>query len=233
MNPQEDFFVQNLLEWFKGHSRHFPWRRGSATPYEILVAELMLKKTRAENVVEPFSKFITAFPTPEDVVAAPDDTLVKILQPLGLNRQRFKSFKVIFSKIVEDYQGEIPNSKERLLELPYVGDYTANAVLCFGYRRDLPVVDVNVTRVCQRYFGLQVYGDPRVDKHIWELLERLVPKGKAKKFNFALLDLGSLVCTSRSPKHEACPLRSFCNEAQKTVSTESSYGGSNEPLNRL
>ena len=232
MNPQEEFFVQNLLEWFKDHGRHLPWRRSNATPYEILVAELMLKKTRAENVVEPFLRFITEFPTPKDIVVAPDDTLKDILQPLGLFRQRFISFKVIFSKIVEEYHGEIPRLKEQLLELPYVGEYTANAVLCFGYSRDLPIVDVNVTRVCQRYFGLDVYGDPRVDKHIWDLLERILPKGLSKEFNFALLDLGSLVCTSRRPKHETCPLRSFCNEAQKKVSADLFINNNSELVSR-
>lgn len=211
---QEVFFVDNLLNWFKDHGRDFPWRNGAATPYEILVAELMLKKTRAENVVKPFSIFVASFPTPYDVVTAPGDIMMEILRPLGLMRQRFKSFKVIFSRIVEDYQGEIPHSREQLLELPYIGEYTTNAVLCFGYNMDLPVVDVNVTRVCQRYFGLQVYGDPRVDKHIWELLDKILPKGNSKKFNFALLDLGSLVCTSRNPKHEICPLKLFCREVQ-------------------
>lgn len=215
MDPQEVSFVENLLEWFKDHGRCFPWREDGTTAYEILIAELMLKKTRAENVVGPFSIFIATFPTPHHVVAAQDDAIISILQPLGLIRQRFKSFRVIFAKIVKEYQGEIPNSKAQLLELPYVGQYTANAVLCFGYNQDVPIVDTNVTRICQRYFGLQTYGDPRIDKHIWDLLARIMPKGKSKNFNLALLDLGSLVCTSHNPKHEICPLRTYCIEALK------------------
>ncbi len=215
IEAQGAFFVNALLKWFKVHGRHFPWRSNTATPYEILVAELMLKKTRAENVVEPFLKFIASFPTPNDVMTAPDDAIIEVLWPLGLVAQRFKAVKIIFSRIVKDYHGEIPRSREQLLELPYIGGYTANAILCFGYDTDLPVVDVNVTRVCQRYFGLQVYGDPRVDKHVWELLGKILPKGNSKKFNYSLLDLGSLVCTSRNPKHEICPLKPFCKEVQK------------------
>jgi A/G-specific adenine glycosylase len=212
MNSQEDFFVKNLLRWFRSNSRVFPWREKNVTPYEILVAELMLKKTRAENVVGPYLKFIKTFPTPDSVIKAQDKDLEKILKPLGLIEQRIKAFKTIFKIINDEFEGNIPNSRESLLEFPYVGQYTADAVLCFGFSQDIPIVDVNVTRICNRCFDIEVYGDPRVDQHIWKFLEKLIPKGKGREFNLAILDFGSLICTSRNPKHEVCPFKKICSK---------------------
>ena len=212
MNSKEEFFVENLLRWFKSNSRVFPWREKNVTPYQVLVAELMLKKTRAENVVEPYLKFIKKFPTPSSIANAPEEDLENILKPLGLIKQRIKAFKTIFKIIDDKHGGDIPNSQESLLKLPYVGQYTADAVLCFGFNQDVPIVDVNVTRICKRCFGIEVYGDPRVDQHIRELLDGIMPKGKGREFNLAILDFGSLICTSRNPKHEICPLKRICKE---------------------
>lgn len=216
MNTEEQFFVEHLLDWYKISKRSFPWRTSHSTPYKILVAELMLKKTRAENVVGPFQEFITKYPTPNSVARAEYEDLRATLAPLGLINQRVKAFKSIFLAIKEKHGGIIPNSRELLLQLPYIGAYTANAVLCFGFGYDVPIVDINVTRVCKRYFGLEVYDDPRVDKHIWELLARITPKGASKEFNYAILDLGSLICKSRNPIHDICPLKRFC----KTVAPQ-------------
>jgi len=211
MNSQERFFVKNLLLWFDENKREFPWRvENKANPYDILVAELMLKKTRADNASAVFSKFIELYPTPDSVINASDADIETILQPLGLIKQRKKAFLSIFLKIIDTHKGKIPSRKKDLEELLYVGDYTVNAVLCFGFNKKVPIVDVNVTRICQRFFGVRAYGDPRVDTHIWELLKKIIPKVKYKEFNLALLDFGALVCTSKKPKCEDCVLNKRC-----------------------
>jgi len=211
MNSQERFFVKNLLLWFDENKREFPWRVDeSANPYHILVAELMLKKTRADNVSSVYQKFLRLFPTPNSIITASDTDIETILQPLGLIKQRKNAFFSIFSTIKDRYKGKIPSRKKDLQELPYVGDYTVNAVLCFGFNKKVPIVDVNVTRICQRFFGVSVYGDPRVDTHIWELLEKIIPKTRYRDFNLALLDFGALVCTSKKPKCEGCKLNKKC-----------------------
>jgi A/G-specific adenine glycosylase len=211
MNSQERFFIKNLLSWFDENKRDFPWRvEGKANPYHILVAELMLKKTRADNASNVYTKFLELFPTPNSVLSASDADIETILQPLGLINQRKKAFFSIFTTIKNKYNGRIPSCKKDLKELPYVGDYTINAVLCFGFNKKVPIVDVNVTRICQRFFGVSAYGDPRVDTHIWELLEKIIPKTRYREFNLALLDFGALVCTSKKPKCESCILNKKC-----------------------
>lgn len=211
MNSQERFFVKKLLFWFKENKRDFPWRvEGKADPYHILVAELMLKKTRADNVSAVYSQFIETLPTSKAVTRAPEKKLESFLQPLGLIKQRKNAFLCVFSIINEKFDGKIPKTKKDLESLPYVGDYTANAVLCFGYDQRVPIVDVNVTRICHRFFGMEAYGDPRVDIHIWEFLDRILPCRKFKNFNLALLDFGALVCKSETPICEQCPLKKKC-----------------------
>jgi A/G-specific adenine glycosylase len=211
MNAKERFFVKNLLSWFDENRREFPWRGDdNANPYHILVAELMLKKTRADNASNVYTKFVEMFPTPNSVLSASDTDIETILQPLGLIKQRKKAFFSIFSTIKDRHKGTIPSRKKELKDLPYVGDYTTNAVLCFGFNKKVPIVDVNVTRICQRFFGLEAYGDPRVDTHIWELLEGIIPKKRFKEFNLALLDFGALVCKSKNPECKFCKLREKC-----------------------
>jgi A/G-specific adenine glycosylase len=211
MNSQERFFVKNLLSWFEENKREFPWRVDEgANPYHILVAELMLKKTRADNASTVYTKFIELFPTPKSIATASDEDIETIIQPLGLIKQRKKAFISIFTTIEDTYKGKIPSRKKELQELPYVGEYTVNAVLCFGFNKKVPIVDVNVTRICQRYFGLEAYGDPRVDTHIWELLKGIIPRNQFRDFNLALLDFGALICKSKKPDCKKCELKNRC-----------------------
>jgi len=211
MKSQERFFVKNLLLWFEKNKRDFPWRIDEGTnPYHILVAELMLKKTRADNVSTVFKKFINTYPTPNSILTASDEDIEAMLQPLGLINQRKRAFIKIFTIIRDNYDGKIPSHKKELLELPYVGDYTVNTILCFGYDKRVPIVDVNVTRICQRYFELDVYGDPRVDTHIWDLLKDIIPRKRFKEFNLALLDFGAIICTSHNPKCPDCLINKEC-----------------------
>jgi len=212
MNSQERFFVKNLLSWFDENKRVFPWRvEGKADPYHILVAELMLKKTRADNASSAYSQFIELYPNPNSVINASNTDIENILLPLGLIKQRTKAFLSIFTIINNNHDGKIPSRKKDLQELPYVGDYTVNAVLCFGFNKKVPIVDVNVTRICQRFFGLEIYGDPRVDTHIWDFLKRIIPNKKFKEFNLALLDFGALICSSKATKCKDCILNNQCN----------------------
>ena len=123
MNSQERFFVKNLLLWFEENKREFPWRvEGRADPYHILVAELMLKKTRAENASSTYSQFIELYPNPNSLITANKKIIENILQPLGLIKQRKKAFLSIFTTINNKHDGKIPSRRKDLQELPYVGD---------------------------------------------------------------------------------------------------------------
>lgn len=154
---------------------------------------------------------IARYPCPEAMASANAEELSRLLRPLGLNRVRATALIEVARRICEEHRGRIPDDERALLNLPHVGRYTANAVLCFAYGHDVPVVDANVARVLSR-----LYRVPRpVEIHradwLWDLAARLVPPGHAREFNWALLDLAGLVCLPRSPRCWDCPLSELCS----------------------
>ena len=120
---------------------------------------------------------------------------------------------------VEKYNGKIPNKKEVLIKLPGVKEYTANAMLIFSYNYDLPLVDTNTLRLIKRLFGLNKTLPPH-NQQITNIIASLIPKGKSKEFNLAMLDLASTVCTAKNPKCHLCPLYNLCEYHMNTIIEE-------------
>ena len=115
--------------------------------------------------------------------------------------------------MLEEFGGAIPRDREVLIRLPGVKDYTANAFLVFMYNVDLPLVDTNVTRFITRFFGLNTKSI--YSREVMEIAAKLIPKGKSRDFNLALLDFSSLVCTAKNPKCSTCPLSTLCKSASR------------------
>jgi A/G-specific adenine glycosylase len=160
-------------------------------------------------VVAAYQTFIEKFPSVEAAAAARAEDIEKILSPLGL-RHRIPRFLALFRQLSEKYGGRIPSELEDLIELPGVGRYVASAVLCFGFGRNVPIVDANVVRVFRRYFGVRISKKrPHTDPLIWNLAGEIVKMGSAIEINEAILDFASLICTPK-PKCKECPLRSGC-----------------------
>lgn len=114
-------------------------------------------------------------------------------------------------KLSEDYKGQVPKKKDQLLLIPGVGEYVSDAVLCFAHEENTAIIDSNVCRVLGRVFGLTAAGEARRDPVYRQIAERLVPKGKCREFNWALIDHASIICTPRKPKCKICPLNSICD----------------------
>jgi len=132
------------------------------------------------------------------------------IRRLGFQKQRARQFKEMARTIVDHYDGKIPSDKESLLRLSGVGDYVANAVLCFAFNRDVPIVDMNVRRVVRRFFGWKNIADKEIERR----LSRIIPKGKAKQFNWGIIDFSSQVC-SRKPKCNKCFLSDLCSHLKE------------------
>lgn len=201
---KKQMFVSTLLDWFKSHKRDFPWRR-ETDPYRILVAEKLLQQTTYGHVLKAYDAFIEKFPDISSLAQAEVSDIEDSIRRLGFQRQRARQFKEISSSVLGEHGGKIPSRKEDLLELSGIGNYVASAVLCFAFNRDEPIVDVNVRRVVGRYFGWKV----TKDTHIEERLRRFLPKGKAKQFNWGIIDFSGLIC-SRKPKCKICVLNDLC-----------------------
>ena len=194
----------SLAAWAEDARRDLPWRR-TRDPWAVLVSELMLQQTQVPRVVPRYHDFLTRFPTPAVMAAAPVADVVRAWAGLGYNRRAVNLHRAAV-EIVERHGGELPATLAGLVALPGVGSYTARAVLAFAFEADVGVVEVNSARVLAR----AVAGRPLDGADAQALADQLVPSGRGWAWNQAMLDLGATVCTKTAPRCGACPVRSSC-----------------------
>jgi DNA (cytosine-5)-methyltransferase 1 len=198
-------FRRDLLAWHHDHIRSFPWRTSGMTPWLVLMAEMCLHRTRADQVAPVFKRLRRLAPNPR-AMARKDREALETMKSLGL-RWRAENVIEVARALVADFGGAVPDSELELRSLPGVGDYVAQAVLCFGFDRRAVLVDTNTARITGRLFD-------REDERRWQLrldLYRLAgPDGPDAEFNYALLDLGALICRAGTPICHECPVREHC-----------------------
>ena len=205
---KETQFVQSMIEWGEMNRRSFPWRK-ERSPYKVLLAEILLQRTPANRVATLFPSFVERFPRPECIVSTCISDVKEVLQPMGLTK-RAEWLVRLMKEVCDKYECRIPNQERELTQLPGVGQYTARAVLSFGFEKDVAIADVNVVRVLSRVFGLMEREKrPHADSEIWNLASTLVPKGEGPEYNEALLDFAALVC-KKTPLCRVCPLNGIC-----------------------
>jgi A/G-specific adenine glycosylase len=168
-----------LLRWYGGHGRDLPWRR-TRDPYAILVSEVMLQQTQAARVVPRWRAWLERWPSAEALAAASTAEAIREWQGLGYNRRAVNLQRA--ARVVAER-----GWPDDLTELPGVGRYTADAVACFAFGRDVLPVDVNVRRVRER-------SGVSFDHTCAQ----------------ALMDLGATICIARVPRCGECPLASGC-----------------------
>ncbi|MHA1730737.1 MAG: A/G-specific adenine glycosylase [Promethearchaeota archaeon] len=214
--PERASFQGSLLDWFAENRRDFFWRRERPGVFSILVSEVLLQRTPAGRVDEVVGGLLTQYPNARELGKAPLGDLETFLQPLGLHRRRARALHELALDICEKHGGRVPRAYEKLLSLRGVGEYIARAVRCFGFGYREAIVDVNVVRVFSRAFSVEVKepaSDPRRNPHVARFARDLLPAGreKVKEYNWALLDLGALVCKARQPSCGECPVREWCD----------------------
>lgn len=210
-----------LVIWGAENFRPYPWRC-TTDPYRILVAEAMLHRTQATQVLPVYERFVLRYPTVEALAAAPLDELHHALYSLGL-RWRINLLHRMARQLVDRFGGEVPREMADLLQLPGVSEYIASAVRCFAWNLRDPIIDTNTVRVTGRLFNLPVNASSRRNRLFRHLIAALVPSGQPRDYNYALLDLADRVCTSkRPPDHAHCPLLPFCAYGQFQLSVTTS-----------
>jgi len=198
-----------LLQWYSLEHRDLPWR-STHDPYAILVSEIMLQQTQVHRVLPKYQQFLAAFPTLADLATASTAEVISAWVPLGYNMRAVR-LQSIARQVISEYGGRIPDTIEELLKLKGVGRYTAGAIACFAYKKQVATVDTNINRVLHRIFlGLE-YPEPKLNNdQILLLAEQVLPDGKAYDWNQALMDLGATICTSSNPQCSLCPLHEVC-----------------------
>lgn len=213
-------FQKKILDWYKQHKRDLPWRQ-TQDPYKILVSEVMLQQTQVPRVIEKFTRWMELWPSVQDVALAPRGDVLREWSWLGFNRRAINLHEAC-KKIADDSKELRPVSLDNiknkskvdkvidwcierpvsmlmtdysyLRTLPWVGDYTANAVLAFAYNYEVPVMDINIKRVLLHSFQLPL------ETPMWELQElalSLVPHWQSCDWHNALMDYGSQVLHSK------------------------------------
>ena len=212
-SPSQPDFTErvhiSLLQWYAAEKRDLPWRITN-DPYAILVSEIMLQQTQVDRVLPKYLQFLAAFPTLDDLATAPTADVISVWVPLGYNMRAVR-LQSIARQVIAEYDGRIPDTIEELLKLKGIGRYTAGAIACFAYRKQVATVDTNIRRVLHRiFFGLE-HPEPKLnDTQMLAHAEQVLPINEAYNWNQALMDLGATICTSNDPRCGQCPLQETC-----------------------
>lgn len=202
------WFRRELLAWGEKHRRQFPWRN-TRDAYAILIAEFMLQKTNAPLVAPLYKKFMEQYPTLEALAAAEFIDIKDILQPLGLSFRAERLYKTA-KLLIEECQGKIPDREAELVKLPGVGKYTARSICANAFGQSKAVIDTNVAKIFERFFGFE---GGRVKSRcglLWQAAEEIAPKSDVGIWNLTLFDFGAGVCTAKNPRCSDCVLREQC-----------------------
>lgn len=198
-----------LLDWYAAEQRTLPWRETS-DPYAILVSEIMLQQTQVDRVLPKYYQFLTAFPTLQALADAPTSEVISAWVPLGYNMRAVR-LQSIARQVIAEHGGRVPDTIEELLTLKGVGRYTAGAIACFAYHKQVATVDTNIRRVLHRIFVGLEHPEPKLnDAQSLSLAEQVLPPGEAYNWNQALMDLGATICTSNNPQCTRCPIQESC-----------------------
>jgi A/G-specific adenine glycosylase len=216
-----DFFRRSLLAWWRGSERQFPWRERQASTYHQVVSETLLQRTRAETVAAFWPSFISRFPSWRALAEASTDEVEEMLRPIGMAKQRAPRLHAL-AKIMRDRKGRFSCRREELESLPGVGQYIASAILTFCHDKPQPLLDVNMARVIERFFGPRELSDIRYDPYLQNIAGNIIQHAKGKALNWAILDFSALLCKRQKPLCEKCPIVQFCNYAKRTHRTRPS-----------
>ncbi|WP_231493492.1 A/G-specific adenine glycosylase [Alicyclobacillus macrosporangiidus] len=202
-------FPHILSMWYERHHRHLPWRE-TQDPYRIWVSETMLQQTRVETVIPYYRAFLERFPDIRALAAASEEEVLKLWQGLGYY-SRARNLRRAAKQVAERYGGRIPEQVELFRALPGVGPYTAGAVFSIAFNQPVPAVDGNVLRVWARLHNLHQPVDlPEVRRAIERQVGAWLQEAQPAVLTQALMELGAVVCTPRSPRCAECPVREGC-----------------------
>ena len=207
--PKQD--ANKLIDWYRTNQRDLPWRN-TGDPYDVWLSEIMLQQTRIEAVIPKFISFKEALPTIKDLANVKEDDLLRLWEGLGYY-SRATNLKKCAQIIVKEYDGQLPQTYEELIQLPGIGPYTAGAISSIAFNAQHTAMDGNVLRILARYYGIKE--DIRQNNMKKELEETILPlytnTFSSKDFNQALMELGQVICLPNGiPNCKKCPLHKKC-----------------------
>lgn len=167
-----------------------PWR-DAPSPYNVLVSEIMLQQTQVSRVVPKFTAFVKRFPDSKTLADASLAEVLTFWNGLGYNR-RAKFLWQTAQKVVQDFSGELPQTREQLVTLPGIGINTAGAILAYAYQQPVVFVETNIRTVVIHHFFANSH-DAVTDAQIKEIISRTLPTENIREWYWALMDYGTHV----------------------------------------
>jgi A/G-specific adenine glycosylase len=207
-SPTVELFQQRILMYWQVHGRHdLPWRN-TTDPWQLLIAEILLRKTTAIQAVEVYR--VLGCMSPSEIAALDLQTLQAILRPLGLHEVRAIQISEI-AHAIANLSAPPYASDDFLRSLKGIGQYISNSIRSCAFDHRAPALDTNMIRVLSRVFGLvSQRSRAREDKELWKIAGQLMPEHHAKEYNWGILDFAASVCTPKKPKCTQCPLSDIC-----------------------
>lgn len=207
-------FSKEILKWYAQNKRPLPWR-ATKDPYKIWLSEIMLQQTRVAQGMPYYHKFLENFPRVHDLAKASEEHVLKLWQGLGYY-SRARNLHATAKMVVDQHQGQFPDTYKALRQLKGVGDYTASAIgsICFDLPE--PVVDGNVYRVLGRYYGVDLpINSPEGIKYFKSLAREVMDADEIRDYNQGIMEFGAIQCAPKSPNCSRCPLNQSCVALKK------------------
>ncbi|MFD2628843.1 A/G-specific adenine glycosylase [Oceanobacillus kapialis] len=209
-------FQKDLINWYQANKRDLPWRKDQ-DPYKVWVSEIMLQQTKVDTVIPYFHCFISNFPTVEALAAADQQDVLKSWEGLGYY-SRARNLQNAVREVVASYDGVVPDNPKELGDLKGIGPYTKGAILSIAYNKPEPAVDGNVMRVFSRLFYIEDdIAQPKTRKLFEAYVREVIDHDDPSSFNQAVMELGAIICTPKSPACMLCPVQEYCQAFSEGV----------------
>ena len=202
--------LECAVEWWEEHGRNFPWRNTN-DPFRILIAELLLQRSRSGSVGPVYKDLFERWPTPADLKIADIGSILAVIEPLGL-QQRASRIKELAS--VWDGLDHVPTNVSELLQLPGIGPYSAKATAAAMSWSTEPPVDSVSSRVMKRLLGERSHG--KNDGELARSVYSHAPKRRWRDLNWAILDIAAAVCMPKIPRCDVCPVSADCGSSNSS-----------------
>lgn len=209
-------FAKLLVDWYYQNKRKLPWR-DIQDPYKIWLSEIMLQQTRIQQVYHYYERFINQWKTIHELAYATEEDILKAWEGLGYY-SRARHLHQTAKIIAEKFQGNFPSTYQELEKLPGIGSYTARAIASFAFEQPVVSLDGNAFRVITRILDIDLpIHQTKNQKIIQQLANNLLQEVSSKDFNYALMDLGNIICKPQNPLCSECPVQSLCLAYQRNT----------------
>lgn len=196
--------IEEILEFFK---RSYELKFRLREPFKVLVATLLSQRTREEITEKAATSLFKLADSPRKILRLTEKQLARLIYPVGFYRQKAKKIRIVCKVLLKKYGGKVPRDREKLLNLPGVGDKTADVVLCYGFGVPSIAIDTHCNRIPKR---IGIVPESASLREVKEILERLVPIEDWYVVNLGFVNFGREICKPVKPRCEICPFKNFC-----------------------